>query len=153
MRSLIDDNFYISVGGFTGETANKYVPPQLTVRRSFVARNVGEIPLDIQVVEIYPAQGTLSFWAAFTLGQPDSCEGYGFRILNCQPFTLLPNHTHTLDIAFTPDFTMSRVVRTLRLTDINGAVSQHKACTSPTELPKKYSAKSVSVPKSVAPLT
>jgi len=43
------------------------------------------------------------------------CEGYGFSVLNCAPFYLAPNATRKIDIAFTPDFTLSRVTRTLRL--------------------------------------
>lgn len=135
------------------EPTSKYVPPQLTVRRSFIARNIGEIPLDIRGLEIYPPQNyffgfqwQLPFgWDGSSLIGTSSgnsvaggvggvagaydvlkeyCEGYGFRILNCHPFTLQPNHTHSIDIAFSPDFTMSKVVRTLRLVDSTGGVSR-----------------------------
>lgn len=134
------------------EPTSKYVPPQLTVRRSFVARNIGEIPLDIRALEIYPPQNYFfGFQRYFPFGFDggtvvgtnvgtqvsggaavsttsfpvlgEYCEGYGFRILNCHPFTLQPNHTHSIDIAFSPDFTMSKVVRTLRLVDSTGGVS------------------------------
>jgi len=97
------------------------------VRRSFVARNVGEIPLNIEVLQIYPPQGsiwTIAFGSFSSAADP--CEGYGFRILNCHPFKLQPNQTHSIDIAFTPDFTLSRVVRSLQLTDSTGSVSSFK---------------------------
>lgn len=127
---------YVFVLLFLGEPTNKYVQPQLTVRRSFIARNVGEIPLDIQILEVYPPQNAFFWWpfssttatatAPNTKSQTgvgiqnEACEGYGFRILNCQPFNLLPNQTHSIDIAFSPDFTMSKILRTLRLTDATG---------------------------------
>ncbi|CAG7716425.1 unnamed protein product [Allacma fusca] len=107
--------------GCQSEQTSKYVPPQLTVRRSFIARNIGEIPLEIKLLEIYPPQGSIWTSAITSFATSvDACEGYGFRILNCHPFTLLPNQTHSIDIAFTPDFTMARIVRSLRLTDSAG---------------------------------
>lgn len=167
------------------EPTSKYVPPQLTVRRSFIARNIGEIPLDIRALEIYPPQnaffgfqwqlpfgwdgssilgasgggGSSSGGAVGSGGVSASgsgglsggggvvssagnggassfavlgeyCEGYGFRILNCHPFTLQPNHTHSIDIAFSPDFTMSKVVRTLRLVDSTGGVTFYNTINS-----------------------
>uniref|UniRef100_A0A914XGB6 Transmembrane protein 131 n=1 Tax=Plectus sambesii TaxID=2011161 RepID=A0A914XGB6_9BILA len=63
----------------------------LTVRRSFLARNTGEVVINV-------VNMTIS-------GKP--CENYGFRILNCEPFRLKPNETHMLEVAFTPDFTSS----------------------------------------------
>lgn len=41
------------------------------------------------------------------------CEGYGFKVLNCGSFSLEPNATRKIEIAFTPDFTLSRVERSL----------------------------------------
>lgn len=123
------------------DSTSKYVPPQLTVRRSFIARNIGEIPLNIRSLEVYPPQNFflgIQWHIPFGLGgsilgggggpasypaSGEYCEGYGFRILNCHAFTLQPNHTHSIDIAFSPDFTMSKVIRTLRLVDSTGAVS------------------------------
>ncbi|ODN00127.1 Transmembrane protein [Orchesella cincta] len=119
--SSLEGVLHVPLFSGLAEPMNKYVPPQLTVRRSFIARNIGEIPLDIRILEIYPPQNSiwyLAFGGSFSQG--DSCEGYGFRILNCHPFTLQPNHTHSIDIAFTPDFTMSKVVRSLRLVDSTG---------------------------------
>lgn len=50
-------------------------PPNLTVKRSFTARNTGVLPLTITDFSINGQQ----------------CQGYGFRILNCQPFHLPAN--------------------------------------------------------------
>lgn len=41
------------------------------------------------------------------------CEGYGFKVLDCEAFELTPNATKMIEIAFTPDFTLSRVERKL----------------------------------------
>lgn len=69
----------------------------LTVKRSFTARNTGELP--IEVYGFY-----INDW---------HCEGYGFKVLDCTPFKLNPNATKRVEIAFTPDFTLSRVERKL----------------------------------------
>ncbi|CAL1689510.1 unnamed protein product [Lasius platythorax] len=71
--------------------------PVLTVKRSFTARNTGELPIEIYGFYI-------NDWR---------CEGYGFKILDCAPFKLNPNATKRIEIAFTPDFTLSRVERKL----------------------------------------
>ncbi|CAG0917424.1 unnamed protein product [Notodromas monacha] len=73
-------------------------PPNLTVKRSFTARNTGSLPIHVY---------------GFTIDGFE-CEGYGFRVMNCRPgFVLPPNGTHKVDIAFTPDFTLTRVQRSL----------------------------------------
>ncbi|XP_012250610.2 transmembrane protein 131 [Athalia rosae] len=71
--------------------------PNLTVKRSFTARNTGELPIDIHGFYISGLH----------------CEGYGFKVLNCGPFKLNPNATKKIEIAFTPDFTLSRIERDL----------------------------------------
>ncbi|XP_029174899.1 transmembrane protein 131 isoform X2 [Nylanderia fulva] len=77
---------------------NKHVTtPVLTVKRSFTARNTGELPIEIYGFYI-------NDWR---------CEGYGFKVLDCAPFKLNPNATKRIEIAFTPDFTLSRVERKL----------------------------------------
>ena len=43
------------------------------------------------------------------------CEGYGFSILNCSPFELPVNGTRKIDVAFTPDFTLTKIQRTLTI--------------------------------------
>ena len=82
---------------FAGEKHRKYPVPNLTVKRSFTARNTGDLPIYITGFSVN--------------GLP--CEGYGFKILNCGPFHLPPNGTRKIDIAFTPDFTLARIQRTL----------------------------------------
>ncbi|XP_023247785.1 transmembrane protein 131 [Copidosoma floridanum] len=69
----------------------------LTLRRSFMARNVGELPIDVHRFYINGL----------------TCQGYGFKVLNCEPFRLQPNDSRQIDIAFTPDFTLFRVERDL----------------------------------------
>ncbi|XP_008207841.1 transmembrane protein 131 isoform X2 [Nasonia vitripennis] len=71
--------------------------PNLTVKRSFTARNTGELPIEV-----------LAFFINGLY-----CEGYGFKVLNCLPFTLEPNASRKIEIAFTPDFTLSRIERNL----------------------------------------
>ncbi|OXA52873.1 hypothetical protein Fcan01_12442 [Folsomia candida] len=103
------------------DSALSYISPQITVRRSFVARNIGEIPLEVTKMMIYPPQVSLWTWVmGWTSYDGDACEGYGFRILNCHPFLLQPNQTHSIDIAFTPDFTLSKVLSALLLIDTVG---------------------------------
>ncbi|KAG8003502.1 hypothetical protein GBF38_018662 [Nibea albiflora] len=50
-----------------------------------------------------------------------ACEGYGFKVLNCQEFALKPNASKDLIILFTPDFTSSRVIRELKLVTCGGS--------------------------------
>lgn len=79
--------------------------PKLTVKRSFAARNTGELPITVY---------------GFFVNEL-ACSGYGFKVLNCEGFMLLPNATRKVDIAFTPDFTMSLVERELVvLTSVDG---------------------------------
>lgn len=77
----------------------KYHNPNIAIKRSFTARNTGEIPILITNFYINDAV----------------CEGYGFKVLNCAPFSLPPNGTKKIDIEFTPDFILAKVVRTLIL--------------------------------------
>lgn len=78
---------------------SKYSLPNLTVKRPFTARNTGEVPLWVTGFDIdgYP------------------CEGFGFKVLDCEPFQLAANDSKKINIAFTPDFTLSRITRTLTL--------------------------------------
>lgn len=77
----------------------RYAPPNLTVKRSFTARNNGEFDISI---------------ASFFINDFE-CEGHGFKVLNCEPFVLPPNATKKINIAFTPDFTLAKITRTLIL--------------------------------------
>ncbi|XP_066949004.1 transmembrane protein 131 isoform X11 [Macrobrachium rosenbergii] len=77
--------------------SSKYYQPNFTVKRSFTARNTGELPVQV--------------WGFNINDLP--CEGYGFKVLNCEGFELAPNASHKVDIAFTPDFTLSKVQQRL----------------------------------------
>jgi hypothetical protein len=59
------------------------LPTTLTVRRSFVVWNSGEVAFVVINITINGV----------------SCENRGFQILNCGRFTLKPNENHTLEIA------------------------------------------------------
>lgn len=69
----------------------------ISSKRTFTAKNYGEVPLIISGMRV----------------ESDLCLGYGFKVLNCEPFQLMPNESKKIEIAFSPDFTLSRVVRTL----------------------------------------
>uniref|UniRef100_A0A4W5K893 Transmembrane protein 131 n=1 Tax=Hucho hucho TaxID=62062 RepID=A0A4W5K893_9TELE len=79
--------------------------PKYTLRKTFRVENTGLLPLYIRSAEIN--------------GQP--CQGYGFKVLNCQQFALKPNASEDLVILFTPDFTSSRVIRELKLVTEGGS--------------------------------
>ena len=73
--------------------------PLFTVKRTFKTKNTGMTPFYVKGFEI---EGYL-------------CEGYGFKVLNCEAFNLEPNETREIHIAFTPDFTLSRISRMLTM--------------------------------------
>nr|XP_043900642.1 transmembrane protein 131 isoform X1 [Solea senegalensis] len=79
--------------------------PNFTLKRTFRVENTGLLPITIRSAEIN--------------GQ--ACEGYGFKVLNCQEFALKPNASKDLIILFTPDFTSSRVIRELKLITCGGS--------------------------------
>nr|CAD7194248.1 unnamed protein product [Timema douglasi] len=106
---------------------NRLFPaPNLTVKRSFTARNAGELPIYINSFSIN--------------GLP--CEGFGFKILNCNAFLLPPNTTRKIDVAFTPDFTLSKIQRTLSIVTSLGMEVNY---TLETTLPPVYLASCSSV--------
>ncbi|XP_058800553.1 transmembrane protein 131 isoform X2 [Phymastichus coffea] len=93
-----------------GQWSEKSPSPNLTVKRSFMARNTGELPIAVR-----------GFYISGL-----SCEGYGFRVLNCASFRLEPNATRKIEIAFTPDFTLSRVERSLLIrTSLGPEISEN----------------------------
>lgn len=77
----------------------------ISSKRTFTAKNYGEVPLMISGMRV----------------ENDLCLGYGFKVLNCEPFQLMPNESKKIEIAFSPDFTLSRVVRTLNFDTSIGA--------------------------------
>uniref|UniRef100_A0A9J8CMX0 Transmembrane protein 131 n=1 Tax=Cyprinus carpio carpio TaxID=630221 RepID=A0A9J8CMX0_CYPCA len=88
------------------EGKSKAKEPNFTLRRTFRLENTGLLPLHIQSMEI----------------SGSACEGYGFKVLNCEEFALKPNTSKDLIILFTPDFTSSRVIRELKLVTAGGSV-------------------------------
>ncbi|KAI0212835.1 transmembrane protein 131 [Lamellibrachia satsuma] len=85
---------------------SKSIPPNFTVRGTFTARNVGQLPFYVHGFSI----------------NDSPCVGYGFKVLECHGFELAPNSSKKIDIAFTPDFTMSRVLRMLKMSTSLGPV-------------------------------
>ncbi|XP_043984780.1 transmembrane protein 131 isoform X1 [Gambusia affinis] len=83
----------------------KVKEPNFTLKRTFRVENTGLLPITIKSAEIN--------------GQ--ACEGYGFKVLNCQEFALKPNASKDIVILFTPDFTSSRVIRELKLVTRGGS--------------------------------
>lgn len=60
----------------------KVKEPNFTLRRTFRVENTGLLPITIRSAEIN--------------GQV--CEGFGFKVLNCQEFSLKPNASKDLII-------------------------------------------------------
>ncbi|XP_063161071.1 transmembrane protein 131 isoform X2 [Candoia aspera] len=79
--------------------------PNFTLKRTFKVENTGQLQLNIKSMEI----------------SEYLCEGYGFKIVNCQEFALSANASKDIVILFTPDFTTSRVIRELKLTTAGGS--------------------------------
>ncbi|XP_077390366.1 transmembrane protein 131 isoform X3 [Festucalex cinctus] len=76
-----------------------------TLKRTFRIENTGLLPITIRSMEI----------------NGRTCEGFGFKVLNCQEILLQPNASEDLVILFTPDFTTSRVIRELKLVTCGGS--------------------------------
>ena len=73
------------------------IEPSFTVHRTFTATNIGKLLIKIR---------------GFSIGQNNNqlgCQGYGFKVINCGEFELRPNENKKIHIAFTPDFTQSKV--------------------------------------------
>jgi len=80
--------------------------PMLSVKRSFTARNTGELPVFVNNFHINNLP----------------CEGYGFKVSQCQPFLLPVNGSKKIELSFTPDFTLARVQRVLKIsTSVGGS--------------------------------
>ncbi|KAJ8004043.1 hypothetical protein DPEC_G00154690 [Dallia pectoralis] len=83
----------------------KMKEPNFTLRRSFKLENTGQLDINIVSMEI---NGRL-------------CEGFGFKVQNCQEFVIKPNTSREIVIWFTPDFTASRVIRELKFITSGGS--------------------------------
>ncbi|KAL4230243.1 hypothetical protein ACF0H5_010629 [Mactra antiquata] len=104
---------------------HKVIAPNYSVRRTFTLRNTGEIPFYVHGYRINNVE----------------CEGYGFRVLECEGYEMLPNTSRKIYIAFTPDFTMSRIQRTLTIfTSLGSAFNYTLQATVPPHLLSKCAA-------------
>nr|XP_017819565.1 transmembrane protein 131 isoform X3 [Callithrix jacchus] len=79
--------------------------PNFTLKRTFKVENTGQLQIHIETIEI----------------SGYSCEGYGFKVVNCQEFALSANASRDIIILFTPDFTASRVIRELKFITTSGS--------------------------------
>ncbi|XP_070772139.1 transmembrane protein 131-like [Enoplosus armatus] len=78
--------------------------PLFAIRKSFKVENAGELPLTVMSMNINGYK----------------CQGFGFEVLQCHPFSLDHNTSSEITIAFTPDFTSSWVIRDLTLVTSRG---------------------------------
>ncbi|NXW05503.1 TM131 protein, partial [Fregetta grallaria] len=83
----------------------KYREPNFTLRRTFKVENTGQLQINVKTMEI----------SGYT------CEGYGFKVVNCHEFALSANASKDIVILFTPDFTASRVIRELKFITAGGS--------------------------------
>lgn len=83
VSDLTDISFF-SVCFFSseGSSPTARTPPHFTVKRTLNLKNTGQIALHV------------NSW--YINGQ--QCEGYGFRVLQCEPLFVQPNSTARLDI-------------------------------------------------------
>ena len=89
MNHRLISNKYLDTNSdsfIAGAKQTRYASPVLSVKRSFRLKNTGLTPI---------------WFAGFDVeGVP--CEGYGFKVLNCEGFNLEPSGTKDIDIAFSP---------------------------------------------------
>ncbi|XP_037024016.2 transmembrane protein 131-like isoform X1 [Artibeus jamaicensis] len=71
----------------------------LSITKNFKVENIGPLPVTVTSLKI----------------NGYNCQGYGFEVLDCHPFSLHPNTSRDISIVFTPDFTSSWVIRELTL--------------------------------------
>lgn len=80
--SFLTPLFYNSFFVLFSFPESKVKEPNFTLKRTFRVENTGLLPITIRSAEIN--------------GQ--TCEGYGFKVLNCQEFALEPNSSKDLVI-------------------------------------------------------
>ncbi|XP_036599081.1 transmembrane protein 131 isoform X2 [Trichosurus vulpecula] len=107
----------------------KLKEPNFTLKRTFKVENTGQLQVNVKSIEI-------SGYA---------CEGYGFKVVNCQEFVLGANASKDIVILFTPDFTASRVIRELKFITacgseftfiLNASLPYHMLATCAEALPR-----------------
>nr|XP_015200139.1 PREDICTED: transmembrane protein 131-like isoform X3 [Lepisosteus oculatus] len=79
--------------------------PLFAIRKSFKVENAGELPLTVMSMNINGYK----------------CQGFGFEVLECRSFQLDYNSSSEINIAFTPDFTSSWVIRDLTIVTARGS--------------------------------
>ncbi|KAM8785222.1 transmembrane protein 131 isoform 1-T1 [Rhynchonycteris naso] len=103
--------------------------PNFTLKRTFKVENTGQLQIHIETIEV----------------SGSSCEGYGFKVVNCQDFALNANASKDITILFTPDFTASRVIRELKFKTtsssefvfvLNASLPYHMLATCAEALPR-----------------
>ena len=57
--------------------------PNFTVRKTFTAKNTGQLPFYVQGFSINGI----------------ACEGFGFKVIDCTGFELMPDESRKVDIA------------------------------------------------------
>ncbi|XP_057352941.1 transmembrane protein 131 isoform X2 [Manis pentadactyla] len=85
--------------------SSKVREPNFTLKRTFKVENTGQLQIHIETIEV----------------SGYSCEGYGFKVVNCQEFALSANASKDIIVLFTPDFTASRVIRELKFITTSGS--------------------------------
>ncbi|XP_030643763.1 transmembrane protein 131-like [Chanos chanos] len=80
--------------------------PLFAIQKSFKVENAGELPLTVMSMNI----------------NGYNCQGFGFEVLQCRPFSVDYNSSTEITIAFTPDFTSSWVIRDLTLVTARGSM-------------------------------
>lgn len=73
----------MSVAVSDKKPSSKLLVPHFTVRRQFTMRNTGLLPFYVQ---------------GFSINE-SPCEGYGFKVLDCEGFEMMPNTSKKVDIA------------------------------------------------------
>ncbi|XP_023691888.1 transmembrane protein 131-like isoform X2 [Paramormyrops kingsleyae] len=76
-----------------------------TLRKTFKAENTGEVTIAIKSTEI----------------DNHICAAHGFKVVDCQEFTLKPKASKDIVVLFTPDFSASRSAAGLRLVTAGGS--------------------------------
>lgn len=77
------DFFELSLSSVSEKKPSKTTVPHFTVRRTFTLRNTGELPFYVRGFSI----------------NDSPCEGYGFKVLDCDGFEIQPNGSKKIDIA------------------------------------------------------
>eukprot|EP01114_Cavostelium_apophysatum_P017710 TRINITY_DN5326_c0_g1_i2.p1 TRINITY_DN5326_c0_g1~~TRINITY_DN5326_c0_g1_i2.p1 ORF type:complete len:1169 (-),score=327.97 TRINITY_DN5326_c0_g1_i2:32-3538(-) len=79
----------------------------IAVTKDFSATNTGNLPIHVEGLKIddFP------------------CEGFGFRVQNCDEFDLKPSESRNISISFRPDFSSSLILHELRITTAAETIS------------------------------